>query len=293
MPPTVGSCILPRASLEPMSRHAVLSRLRLMCVTMLAILVLSVLFGATLYAGFSWYNAYASACTAVMIGLPVFTFELFYVNSPLGSGFRRWSFARFIAVRFSVWCAWIFIATLLSNHWFWRTEGKPFVDADFWWTALFSFAIGISVVSVLTLNRLIGPGVFRSFLLGRYHTPTEEERAVLFVDLVGSTTIAERIGATRFLDLMNQFIYDVDASLEGSGGVIYQYVGDEAIITWRLDDARDISAAVEVVFRLGKRIIARGDEYRKRFGLLPQGQSLSAYSVSRIMTIPKVVDTSP
>ena len=25
----------------------------------------------------------------------------------------------------------------------------------------------------------------------------------------------------------------------------------------------------------------------------PQGQSLSAYSVSRIMTIPKVVDTSP
>ena len=43
---------------------------------------------------------------------------------------------------------------------------------------------------------------------------------------------------------MNQFVYDIDAALEGSGGVIYRYVGDEAIITWPLDEARDLSGAV-------------------------------------------------
>ena len=99
--------------------------------------------------------------------------------------------------------------------------------------------------------------------------PREEERALLFIDLVGSTAIAERIGATRFLELMNEFVHDVGAALEGSGGVIYQYVGDEAIITWRLGETRDISGAVEAVFRLRARVEARGDEYRSRFGVAP------------------------
>ena len=39
--------------------------------------------------------------------------------------------------------------------------------------------------------------------------------------------------ATRFLALINQFVYDIGTALEGSGGLIYRYVGDEAIITWR------------------------------------------------------------
>ena len=121
----------------------------------------------------------------------------------------------------------------------------------------------------LVLNRLIGPGVFRHPLLGRYHSPTEERRALLFIDLADSTAIAERIGATQFLALMNQFVYDIDAALEGSGGAIYRYVGDEAIITWRLDETRDLCVAVDVVFRLRTRIADRGEEYRSRFGVLP------------------------
>ena len=252
-----------------MTREAFLLRLRLMGTTMLAVFAASVLFGATLGAGFSWYNACASIGTAAVIGLPLFTFEAFFVNSPLGAGFRRWPFARFVAARCSVWLAWIFVATWLSYRWLWNTEVVAWTGADLWWTIAFSFTISLSVVSALTLNRLIGPGVFRNLLLGRYHSPKEEQRALLFIDLADSTAIAERIGATRFLALMNQFVYDIDAALEGSGGAIYRYVGDEAIITWRLDDTRDLSVAVEVVFRLRTRVEARREEYRSRFGVLP------------------------
>ena len=260
---------LASASPETMSREAVLSHLRLMGATMLAIFAASVLFGAILGAGFSWYNAYASIGTAALIGLPIFTFELFFVNGPSGAGFRRWPFSRFFAARCAAWLAWILVATQLSLRWLWSTEEAPWAGADLWWTIAFSFAVGLSVVSALTLNRLIGPGVFRNLLLGRYHSPKEEERAFLFIDLVGSTAIAERIGATRFLALMNEFVYDIDAALEGSGGVIYRYVGDEAIITWRRDKTRDLSAAVEVVFRLRARTTARAEDYRSRFGVVP------------------------
>ena len=260
---------LPRAIPESISRDAILSRLCLIGMAMPATFVVSVLFGATLNAGFSWYIVYASIGTAIVIGLPIFSFELFYVYSPLGAGFRRWPFARFIAVRFALWCAWIFIATRLSSHWFSRTEGELFADADFRWIILFSFVVGFSAVSGLTLNRLIGPGVFSNFLLGRYHIPREEERALLFIDLVGSTAIAERNGVTRFLELMNEFVHDIGAALEGSGGVLYQYVSGEAIITWRLGEPRNISGAVGSVFRLHARVASRGDVYRSRFGMVP------------------------
>ena len=255
-----------------MTRDALVSRLRLMGIALPVIFVVSVLFGATLNAGLSWYIAFASIGTATVIGLPIFAFELFYVNSPLGVGFRRWPFARFIAARLAVWCAWYFVATQLANHWFGGAEGELLPDSDFWWTIVFSFAVGFSIVFGLALNRIIGPGVFRNFLLGRYHTPREEERALLFIDLAGSTAIAERIGATRFLELMNEFVHDVGVALEGSGGTIYQYVGDEAIITWRLEESRsrDISGAVEAVLRLRARIAARGESYRSRFGVVPR-----------------------
>ena len=93
-------------------------------------------------------------------------------------------------------------------------------------------------------------------------------RASLFIDLVDSTAIAERIGATRFLAPMNEFIYAVGAALEGSDGVIDRSVGEEAIIPWRLDETRDLSRAVEVVFRLRAQIAAGGAEYRSRFGVV-------------------------
>ena len=39
--------------------------------------------------------------------------------------------------------------------------------------------------------------------------------------------------------------------------------------TWLLDETRDLSVAVEVVFRLRTRIPDRGEEYRSRFGVVP------------------------
>ena len=199
------------------------------------------------------------------------------MNSMLGAGFRRWPFSRFVVVRFAVWFAWIFVATQLSRRWLWGwRKGDLLAGANFWWTILFSFSVGFVVVSALTLNRLIGPGVLRNFLLGRYHAPKEEQRGLLFIDLVGSTAIAERIGATRFLALMNEFVYDIGEALEGSGGAIYRYVGDEAIITWRVDETRDLSGAVEVVFRLRARIAARGEEYRSHFGVVPDFRAAPA-----------------
>lgn len=43
------------------------------------------------------------------------------MNSPLGAAFRRWPFARFVAVRCAVWLAWMFVEMRGSLRWLWST----------------------------------------------------------------------------------------------------------------------------------------------------------------------------
>ena len=53
------------------------------------------------------------------------------------------------------------------------------------------------------IANLIGPRALLNFITGRYHAPVEENRFVLFVDIAGSTGLAERLGGIgihRFLD---------------------------------------------------------------------------------------------
>ena len=56
---------------------------------------------------------------------------------------------------------------------------------------------------VFELQQIVGSRTLRHIVLGRYHRPRAEERFFLFVDVEGSTSLAERIGPAavhRFLD---------------------------------------------------------------------------------------------
>ena len=56
---------------------------------------------------------------------------------------------------------------------------------------------------------MLGQGVLRNFISGTYHRPHEEDRIFLFIDVIGSTGIAESIGAIKFHALLDQFFYDL------------------------------------------------------------------------------------
>jgi hypothetical protein len=71
----------------------------------------------------------------------------------------------------------------------------------------FAFAVGINVA--ITLSRLLGTGILVSLFTGRYHHPREEERIVLFLDVKGSTRLAERLGDKRFHRFLNRVFFDV------------------------------------------------------------------------------------
>jgi adenylate cyclase len=120
------------------------------------------------------------------------------------------------------------------------------------------------------LNRMLGPGTLVSLLLGRYHRPVSEERIFMFLDLNDSTAIAAALGPLRFNDFKNDFFHDIAEPILETRGRIYQYVGDEAVVTWTVERGLHQGNCLRCVFLVTERIHERKDRYLARYGVVPQ-----------------------
>lgn len=99
-------------------------------------------------------------------------------------------------------------------------------------TIIFSGAAALAVNFVAQVSNLLGPRTLVNFFTGRYHEPSQENRFVLFVDIAGSTGLAERLGGIgihRFLDRTFRLLNGPAIDYQGE---ILGYVGDELIVTW-------------------------------------------------------------
>ena len=63
-----------------------------------------------------------------------------------------------------------------------------------------------------------------------------EARVLMFLDLAGSTSLAESMGELRVQNLLTRFFFDIDDAIVAHGGEVHAYVGDEVIVTWPLDE---------------------------------------------------------
>jgi hypothetical protein len=95
-----------------------------------------------------------------------------------------------------------------------------------------SFVLSVVGSAIYELVRLIGGRVLLNVILGRYRHPTREDRVMMFLDLTGSTSLAEALGEVRMQDLLTRFFFDIDEPIVAHGGEVHAYVGDEVIVSW-------------------------------------------------------------
>jgi adenylate cyclase len=136
-------------------------------------------------------------------------------------------------------------------------------------TVGFSLAVTFVFVTVLQAATLLGRRTFRDLLLGRYRRPRAERRFFLFVDVVGSSAIAERLGpleAHRFLSAVFAAVAEPIAEARGE---IHQYVGDEVVVTWTETDGVLAARPLRCLFAMRAALVARAERFRKRYGAVP------------------------
>ncbi|MGZ8253480.1 MAG: adenylate/guanylate cyclase domain-containing protein [Burkholderiaceae bacterium] len=127
--------------------------------------------------------------------------------------------------------------------------------------------------AVLALIRLLGTRVLRNLLSGRYRRPFEEQRIFLFIDLVGSTTMAEKIGHLRYHSFLRDFIEDLEEPVLAYGGDVYQYVGDEVVVTWLMADPQSNSRCLSCHFAIVDAIERVRSRYERAYGAAPSFRS--------------------
>lgn len=122
----------------------------------------------------------------------------------------------------------------------------------------------------IQMMKKMGGRVFLNNFLGKYSKPQEEERIFMFLDLKSSTSIAEKLGHKDYSSFIKDFFYDVSLPVENTKGEIYQYVGDEIVITWLKKHGLKNSQCINCFFLAEKSVMKQAKYYQKKYGIIPE-----------------------
>lgn len=193
-----------------------------------------------------------------------------YFTSRRSAWVVRWPLLMDLALRSTTMALAIAVAILglqvvLYGQWL---EGHWMID-EFPWVVALSFFTSLFVCAAYELIRLVGSRVLVNVALGRYRHPAREARVLMFLDLAGSTTLAESMGELRVQNLLTRFFFDIDAAIVAHGGEVHAYVGDEVIVTWPLDERMSGGRCIDCFFAIADAIAGKADSYRQEFGMVP------------------------
>ncbi len=150
--------------------------------------------------------------------------------------------------------------------------GEPslLTQPDFYLFLGMTLSLYSVIIFFRQLDRLLGPGVLVRVLLGRYHRPRREHRVFMFLDIKSSTSIAERLSKEAYYSFVNDFFRDISLPILNAGGEIYQYVGDEVVLTWKQELGTRDANCLRVFFAIDAAIESRKNHYLDRYGIVPE-----------------------
>ena len=137
-------------------------------------------------------------------------------------------------------------------------------------SVIFSFVVTCIIIFILQISQIIGGRTLRDWILGRYHRPRPEERFFLFVDIVGSTTLAERLGPGGVHQFLNRVFTLASDPIDDQRGEIYQYVGDEMVITWTEAAGRREGRPIQCFAGIETALDAAAGDFVRDFGFAPR-----------------------
>ena len=91
----------------------------------------------------------------------------------------------------------------------------------------------------------------------------------MFVDMKSSTNQAEKLKHKLYSHLVQDVFNDMTV-FDNYGGEIYQYVGDGAIISWKLKDGLKRNKFLNAFFAFKKVIERKSRYYSRKYGRVPE-----------------------
>ena len=143
-------------------------------------------------------------------------------------------------------------------HSYWLMEKLPSLLLIFFMTQL-----------IIEIIEKYSPGIFFDVFLGKYVHPRIEKRIIMFIDLKDSTPIAEKLGHKDYFRFIRDFIYFISIALIEYNGRIYQYVGDEIVVSWPYNST-NTKRCMDSLIEARKLLQKNGERFRRKYGITPE-----------------------
>jgi adenylate cyclase len=217
---------------------------------------------------------------SVLVGFPLgFVFGLLelFLFPMANMRFRQWSFTKILIFKTLMYTAVIYAVTVSLAIIVGLSEGRKWTELPGFLASpgqlvlvVYTLVIYSLLVFFLQINHLLGEGILWKFIRGKYHKPREEERIFMFLDMKSSTTIAEQLGHVRFYTLLNELFHEISQPVLRTKAEIYQYVGDEIILTWEVKHGLANSNCLRSFFMFQENLLRNSQNYLKNFGVKPE-----------------------
>ena len=185
-------------------------------------------------------------------------------------GYKRISIQNLLVLR--VVYVLIFLVSIISLAYAIYGENLTFIEFAF---EPGSFAIYLYIVSIdifmfglRQVNLFLGRNNLWKLFRGKFYTPKEEERIFMFLDLQSSTKHAEILGHIEYSKMIQDCFNDLGIVVENEAE-IYQYVGDEVILTWKLKDGLKDQNCLNAYFNFKQQLNKRKEHYLQYYNCIP------------------------
>jgi len=217
----------------------------------------------------------AALLTGFLIGaMEVFYFNRWFMKRSFGQKILYKSLIYFILILF-----FLLLLTVFANIFELKTS---FLDKVIWrntWLFLTNYSfvsVAVYMATIIFITQFyaevsenMGQAVLSHFFTGKYHQPTEEERIFMFLDMKSSTTIAERLGHVKYFEMLSAYYADISNPVIQYAGEIYQYVGDEMVVSWKLEKGLKDNNCLQCFFAMKTALEQQADKYQGKFGVCP------------------------
>ena len=215
---------------------------------------------------------YNSVLVGFPLGLVFGLLELFLLPQA-NMRFRQWSFTKILIFKTLLYTAAVYVVTVGMAIVSGLLEGRKMSELPAFLASMehlslvvYTLVIYGLIVFFLQINYLLGEGILWKFIRGKYHQPREEERIFMFLDMKSSTAIAEQLGHVRFYALLNELFHEISQPVLQTKAEIYQYVGDEIVLTWELRPGLKNSNCLNAFFMFQESLLRKSEDYLRDFG---------------------------
>lgn len=166
-----------------------------------------------------------------------------------------------------------------------------FSETSYMWI-VFTSIVSFFIYFLEVMKTKIGDRVMFNLIMGKYHNPRVETRIFMFLDMKDSTTHAENLGHIKFSSLIQDSLNDLTPAIIEHKVEVYQYVGDEAVLTWNLSKGFENANCLQVYYTFQHTLNSRKAYYENEYGFVPffkAGVHLGDVSVSEVGIIKREI----